>query len=133
MDELIYSDIFGDLLDRQTTGIIEIRWFDSTSQMAGSEFQGWLERFAAALEQPGRRFALVDTNAFRMDSAQMDTEWRDSYIIPRYNAAGVERFAFHMPPGMPAIGQPAQAEGPAQFPTAYFSSRNDALEWLGAS
>lgn len=133
MDELIYSDIFGDMLDRQTTGIIEIRWFDSTSQMAGGEFQGWLERFVAALEQRSRRFALVDTTAFRMAPAQMDAEWRASHIIPRYNAAGVERFAFHMPPGMPAIGQPARAEGPAIFPTAYFGSRDDALGWLGDS
>ena len=133
MNELFFSDIFGDMLDRQTTGIIEIRWFDSTSQMGGSEFQGWLERFVAVLEQRARRFALVDTNAFRMDPAQMNAEWRDSHIIPRYNAAGVERFAFHMPTGMPAIGQPARTEGPAIFPTAYFGRRNDALGWLGES
>jgi hypothetical protein len=36
----------------------------------------------------------------------MDGPWRDVNIIPRYNAAGVRKFAFHMPDGMPMIGEP---------------------------
>jgi hypothetical protein len=35
----------------------------------------------------------------------MDGPWRDANIIPRYNAAGVKKFA-HMPEGMPMIGEP---------------------------
>jgi hypothetical protein len=64
--------------------------------------------------------------------ARMDGDWRDANIIPRYNKAGVRRFAFLMPEGMPAIGTPPAVEGPADFPTAYFGSRADALAWFVA-
>jgi hypothetical protein len=57
-------------------------------------------------------------------------EWRDANIVPRYNAAGVKKFAFHMPAGMPAIGTAPSREGPADYPTAYFGRRQDALDWL---
>ena len=48
-----------------------------------------------------------------MPMARMDLAWRDANIIPRYNTAGVKRFAFLMPAGMPAIGTPPSPEGPA--------------------
>ena len=63
----------------------------------------------------------------------MSMGWRDEHIIPRYNAAGLKKFAFIMPEGMPAIGAAPEKEGSANFPTAYFGSRNDALAWLKSS
>ena len=62
----------------------------------------------------------------------MSLGWRDANIIPRYNAAGVKKFAFIMPAGMPAIGDDPAPEGPAHYPTAYFGSRAEALAWLRA-
>ena len=44
-----------------------------------------------------------DGTQFQMNPANMDNDWRDANIIPRYNAAGVARFAFQFPAGMPAI------------------------------
>ena len=54
------------------------------------------------------------------------------FIIPRYNQAGVEKFAFLMPEGMPAIDAPPAPEEPVSFPTAYFGSRADATARLAA-
>ncbi|MCZ6892582.1 MAG: hypothetical protein O7H40_00870 [Gammaproteobacteria bacterium] len=130
MATLVFCDQYGDIIDRAEDGFIEIRWFDSTDAMSGEEFQSWLERFVLELERLERQRVLVDTTQFRMNPAQMNTDWRDQSIIPRYNAAGVERFAFHMPAGMPAIGAEPGPEGPAVFPTAYFGTRADALSWL---
>jgi hypothetical protein len=62
--------------------------------------------------------------------ANMDEPWRNANIVPRYNDAGITKFAFHMPAGMPAIGAPPAPEGPAHFPTGYFGTRSDALAWL---
>jgi hypothetical protein len=60
-------------------------------------------------------------------------EWRDQQIIPRYNASGTKRFAFHVPEGFPtameAGGQPV-IDSPATFPTAWFTHRQHALDWL---
>ena len=58
-------------------------------------------------------------------------QWRDEHIVPRYNAGGVQKFAFHMPDSMPSIGAAPEPEGPAAFPTAYFARRQAALDWLG--
>jgi hypothetical protein len=59
--------------------------------------------------------------------------WRDEHIIPRYNTAGVTKFAFHAPPGAPGtveVGGTPAVEGRADFPTGWFSSREHAQQWL---
>ena len=126
----LYSDRWGEVIDRPSADLIEIRWFDSTRDMSAAQFQEWLSTFAGCVERARRSRVLVDGTSFLMSSANMDAAWRDAHIIPRYNAAGVARFAFHMPAGMPAIGAPPAVEGPGQFPTGYFGSREDALGWL---
>ena len=99
--------------------------------MTGDEFNAWLSRFADEVEHRGRRNVLVDAVRFGMSMDRLDAEWRDVNIIPRYNAAGVAKFAFLMPDAMPAIGAPPNTEGPADYPTAYFGTRASAMAWLG--
>lgn len=129
---IIYEDGWGEVIDRPSPGYVEIRWYDTTAAMTQSEFQDWLSGFAGAVESALRPGVLVDATSFRMAAAGMDDGWRYENIIPRYNAAGVKRFAFHMPEGMPAIGAPPAADGPADFPTAYFATRADAVAWLSS-
>jgi hypothetical protein len=130
MDEQVYADRWGEVLDRAPTDLIELRWFDTTADMSAHDFQDWLSTFAGCVERCHRSRVLVDSTSFRMSPSNMDGPWRDANIIPRYNGAGVARFAFHMPEGMPMIGQPPAAEAPGVFPTGYFASRQDALDWL---
>lgn len=127
---IVYGDHWGEIIDRPTEDCVEIRWFDTTSAMAGDDFNEFLTRYAEQVEACGRRHALVDSVQFKMDMARMSMDWRERNIIPRYNAAGLRKFAFIMPRGMPAIGTPAAKEGQAAFPTGYFATRTDALEWL---
>lgn len=75
------------------------------------------------------RFMIVDTRLFRYRPSADFAEWRDQNIIPRYNRAGVRKFAFLTPPGVGAASEPAP-EGPAQFPTGYFDSRERIDAWL---
>ncbi len=126
----VYGDQWGDILDRPGDSCVEIRWHDTTVDMTRDDFQEFLEVFAAAVEACGRPGCLIDAVVFRMDTALMDAAWRDQHIIPRYNSAGVGKFAFIMPAGMPAIGAEPSPEGSAHFPTAYFATRTDALKWL---
>ncbi len=130
MTEQIYEDGWGEVFDRPTADLIELRWFDTTAEMSAHEFQSWLTKFAECVERCGRSRVLVDNTAFRMSPTKMDGPWRDVNIIPRYNAAGVRRFAFHMPEGMPMIGVPPANEAPGRFATGYFGTRQDALDWL---
>lgn len=130
MTEQVYEDRWGEVFDRPSADLIELRWFDTTAEMSAGEFQTWLEKFADCVERCGRSRVLVDSTTFRMSPANMDGPWRDANIIPRYNAAGVRKFAFHMPEGMPLIGRPPEIEAPGRFPTGYFGKREDALAWL---
>jgi hypothetical protein len=128
----VYEDGFGEIVDRPALELVELRWYDTTATMSDDQFQDWLTTFAGHVERLRRPRVLVDGTRFMMDPSNLNDEWRDANIIPRYNAAGVRRFAFLFPDGMPAIGAPPVAEGPATFPTGYFARRPDALEWLGA-
>ena len=130
MASIAFTDDWGEVIERPEHDTIEIRWFDSTATMSGDEFNDWLSRFAAEVERTGRSRVLVDGLTFLMPMQRMDAGWRDANIIPRYNAAGVERFAFLMPAGMPAIGAPPATEGATTYPTAYFGTRRSAMEWL---
>ncbi len=129
--QVVYSDQWGEILDRPDDGCVEIRWFDSTEAMTGADFNDFLATYAGQVEACGRSGGLVNAVQFRMDPTKMDPGWRDANIIPRYNAAGVKKFAFIMPAGMLAIGADPAPEGPADFPTAYFGRRAAALAWLG--
>jgi len=128
----VYEDRFGAVTDRADAGYVEIRWYDTTETMTVAQFHDWLDRFAGEVERRRRAGVLVDGTSFLMNQSNMDDEWRNEYIVPRYNAAGVRKFAFHMPEGMPAIGQAPAVEGPASFPTAYFARRQAALDWLAS-
>jgi hypothetical protein len=132
VDELVYEDPWGEVIDRPSQDLVELRWFDTTEAISKQAFQGWLTKFAECVERCGRRKVLVDNTSFRMHLDQMDGPWRDANIIPRYNAAGVTKFAFQMPQGMPMIGSAPAPEPPGRFPTGYFGSRQTALDWLGA-
>jgi hypothetical protein len=129
----VYEDQFGAVTDRADAGYVEIRWYDATEAMAVGQFRDWLARFAGEVERCRRAGVLVDGTSFLMDQSSMDDRWRNEHIVPRYNAAGVRKFAFHMPEGMPAIGQPPAAEGPATFPPAYFARRQAAVDWLAST
>jgi hypothetical protein len=130
---VVFEDRWGEILDRETEDLVEFRWFDTTADMSADEFKASLANFATCVEKCRRHHVLVDNTNFRMDPSRMDGPWRDANIIPRYNAAGVTKFAFQMPPGMQMIGSPPAEEGPSRFPTAYFGRRQEALDWLAKS
>ena len=129
---ILHEDEWGSVIDRPEAGYIEIRWYDATAEMTGEQFNAWLARFAGHVEQTRRAGALVDAVQFAMPMDRMSVGWRDEHIIPRYEAAGIAKFAFVMPAAMPAIGNAPAPEGPASFPTGYFGKRSDALAWLAS-
>jgi hypothetical protein len=128
----VWEDRFGAVIEYPDAQYLEIRWYDTTEEMSAGQFQDWLAGFAAEVERRKQPGILVDATRFLMNPANMNEQWRDENIIPHYNAAGVRRFAFHMPEGMPAIGTDPKPVGPADFPTAYFARRQDALDWLAS-
>ena len=105
----------------QQHGILELRWLASTADMADDVCKATLELFADQAERAGAPLLLIDATDFGHRFGEGVMAWRDQQIIPRYNAAGTRKFAFHVPEGFPdameAGGQPV-IDGPATFPTA---------------
>jgi hypothetical protein len=113
-------------------GILELRWLPATASMTDGGFMASLCLFAWEAEKARPRGLLIDAVEFRHRFGPGVMEWRDAHIIPRYGAAGVRRFAFHMPAGFGDAGKEA-IEGPAVFPTKWFLGREEALAWLQAA
>jgi len=126
----VYEDRWGEVIDHTDSDFLEIRWYDTTDAMSKDEFQRWLTLFAENEERLRRSCCLIDATNFKMDPANSDGPWREVHIVPRYNAAGVKKFAFHFPAGMPLIGKPPQVEGVAKYLTGYFGRRQDVLDWF---
>lgn len=92
---------------------------------------------AAEAEAADVTAILIDATSFRhgFEDRESAMSWRDARVIPRYNNAGVQRFAFVMPEGYPGptaeSGAVPVLDGPAaQFPTQWFLNRDNAVAWL---
>lgn len=124
---------WGVILHHAQWRTLELEWLPTTREMDDGGFKETLQLFAAAGERLKPAFMLIDANQFDHQFGEGVMDWRDAHIIPRYNAAGVIKFAFLVPAGTPgtveAGGTPA-AEGSANFPTGWFSSRDSVYKWL---
>jgi hypothetical protein len=129
METQLSRDRFAVLLYDDARDILQLRWLAETEAMTDDDFMRWLERFATAAVQQHAPFLLIDTRAFKHQAGTLVWPWRDEHIIPRYNQAGVKKFAFLLPTGAAPKTEP-MPEGPAQFPTGYFESREQIDRWF---
>jgi hypothetical protein len=112
-------------------GILELRWLPTP--MTDGAFKATLALFAWQTEQLRPSFLLIDATEFKHTFGPGVMQWRDDSIIPRYGAAGIKKFAFHVPAGFPnamEAGGKQAFEGPAIFPTAWFTERQNAPAWF---
>jgi hypothetical protein len=128
------SNAWGEILHHESDAILELRW--RPTEMTDGAFKATLALFASEAERVRPSFLLIDATQFRHQFGPGVMQWRDDCIIPRYGAAGVKKFAFLMPAGVPNTmesGGKEVIDGPAIFPTAWFSVRQNALNWLEAA
>jgi hypothetical protein len=128
-----HRDEFGVILHHEDQGLMELRWLEASARMTDDDFMRSMERYAALAQEQRTPFMLVDVRDFKHSPAEQVARWRDEHIIPRYNAAGVRRFAFLLPAGAPGTvesGSSPAPEPPGEFPTAYFADRQRVLDWF---
>lgn len=110
-----------------------MEWLEGSAGMTDNDFMRSMERYAAFAEERRAPNMLVDVTRFRHSPGEHVGAWRDEHIIPRYNAAGVKRFAFLVPPEasgtVEAGGQP-EMEPPGNFPTGCFEDRQHIFDWF---
>ena len=125
------SNTWSEIIHHEADSILELRWLPV--EMTDGAFKATLALFAWEAEKLRPWYLLVDATQFRHQFGEAMTQWRHDSIVPRYGAAGTKKFAFHMPKGFPGTmeaGGKEVFEGPAIFPTAWFSERQHALDWF---
>ena len=65
---------------------VKIDWTEKTAHMTDDDFKDALSRFAGHAEEHSARCLLVDVQRFKHALSEELGQWRDSTIIPRYNA-----------------------------------------------
>src|SRR5262245_32447973 len=126
---------WGAVLHHPDSHMLELRWFASTREMTDDDFKASLELYTGECErlQPITSGLIDATEFFHAFADGEALAWRDEHVIPRYNAVGMRKLAFQLPPGAPGTfeaGGVPQVEARATFPTAWFSTREGALAWL---
>jgi hypothetical protein len=132
MDSL-YKDKFAEYFRDSPRGAIVQCWLDATASMTEEQFRSGVARLAELIERENLHNVLVDVVKMGYQPVADFEDWRQTHIIPRYNAAGVRKFAFVLPDGATGVAENGVApapEGKARFPFGYFGSRESAFAWL---
>ena len=133
-EEIVVEDQWGHLVFYDEWNSLELKWLPTTADASDADVRATMEAFADEAVKRRPHTLIVDTTDFRHQWGEGMMEWRDAQIIPRYNQAGVTKFAFIANPNYPGptveSGAPPAPEGPATFPTGWFRTRENAYEWL---
>ena len=134
MDSL-YKDAFAEYFRDSEHGAVVQRWSEATDSMTEEQFRHGVERLAELIEREHLPNAIVDVVKMRYRPAADFEEWRQANIIPRYNSAGIRKFAFIYPNGFTGTvenGVIPSPEGKATFPFGYFNAAGAAFAWLAS-
>jgi hypothetical protein len=131
MSSRVAGNAWADIIHHASGGILELRWLPGA--MTDGAFKATLALLALETERLRLPFVLIDATQFRHQPGSGIMAWRDDFVLPRYGSAGVRKFAFLMPAEFPHTmenGTKEAVDGPAVFPTARFSRRENALAWF---
>jgi hypothetical protein len=134
-ETVVASDQWGQIIFYDEWSSLELKWLPSTANASEADLRATMMLFADEAISRKPDTLIVDTTEFSHQWAEGMMEWRNAEIIPRYNRAGVAKFAFIAPgyPGQTVENGAAPApDGPANFPTGWFKSRPAAYQWLTA-
>ena len=114
---------------------LELAWSPNTRSMGDDGFKETLQLLADQGLKVRPTFMIIDATQFFHTLGEGVLLWRDEQIVPLYNEAGVQKFAFLATGAMPGTvekgGVPAP-DGPATVPTAWFETRDRLYTWLTA-
>jgi len=127
-------DEYGVIRHHREDGILELEWLEASANMTDDDFKRSMQRYAELAAEHSTPYLLVDVTSFRHSMGESVGAWRDKHVIPAYNAAGVEKFAFLVLAGAPGTVEEGNApakEPPGEFPTGYFTERQSIVDWFG--
>jgi hypothetical protein len=135
-EEIVAKDQWGQIVFYDEWNSLELKWLPSTADASDADTRATMEAFAQEAVKRHPSTLIVDTTEFRHAWAEGMMAWRDAEIIPRYNQAGVAKFAFIASQSYPGPtvedGAAPAPEGLARFPTGWFKTREAAYKWLAS-
>ena len=133
MKALLHEDEYLQIFWNEPVRIIGIHWKETTSKMTDEDFKAELTLFANQVENKRAPRILIDVSNFRHRPGEEVGKWRLTNISTRYNAAGVQRFAFLLSKDLPVPSMASQSSEGEQFFTRSFNDGEQAVAWLTAA
>lgn len=122
-------------LDEQAS-LMSFVWTEKSVAMTVDDYKDAIRAYARLVLEHRARRALVDLRKFRyrLEDADALASWWSDEIVPLYNRASLEKFAFVLPDGEPAAPDETAAEPQVgeTFVTRHFASEHAARSWLAA-
>jgi len=120
----------------EQTSLLSFNWTEKSAGMTDDDYTQALREYARLMLKHRARRALIDLRKFRYRLGDPDglRSWWANEIVPLYNQAGLEKFAFVLPEGehAPPDKTPAKAEEGEKFLTKQFGTKQAAISWLTA-
>jgi len=133
-EEIVAKDRWGQIVFYDEWNSLGLKWLSSTAEASDPDVKMTMETFAQEAVNRHPYTLIVDTTEFRHKWGEGMLQWRDAEIVPLYNKAGVTKFAFIVSPDYPGQtvedGATPAPDGPANFPTGWFKTREGAYRWL---
>ena len=129
----LHANDYWTLNHDEAAGTVDIVWTEASAEMGDKGFKEALERLAGQAEAHAAPRILVDVRRFRHPMTPELGQWRTEAITPRYNKAGVRRFAYVVGTDTPMAGaaeKPPEQHPGEDFLTGFFAAEQEAREWL---
>lgn len=135
-ENVVAEDPWGQIIFYDEWNSLELRWLASTGSGADAELKTTMRTFAQEAASRRPKTLIVDNTEFRHKWGDGFMQWRQAEIIPLYNQSGAAKFAFIASADYPfptvETGAAPAPDGPANFPTGWFKSRQAAYQWLAS-
>src|SRR5215470_3364834 len=92
---------YGVIIHYDEWNTFELKWLPTTKDATETQARDTMALFADLAEKRKPRFLIVDTTEMMHRFSDDMMAWRDTEIIPHYNAGGVTKFAFIAGEGVP--------------------------------
>ena len=117
---------WGTILYHPEWNTLELKWGQKTRSMSDDGFKKTIQILADQGLKVRPKYMIIDSTEFFHTLGEGTLAWRDEHIVPLYNQAGVEKFAFLVTAAMPGTvekGAEPVPDGPATFPTGWFETK----------
>jgi hypothetical protein len=112
------------------TGVLRLVWTEKTANMTDEEFKRALSLYADYASKHRTTGLLVDVRNFHHHPGPEIGKWRSEEIVPRYETAGVKKFAYVIGPDAAMPPPRSRMETKEAFETRHFRTTEDAEKWL---